>query len=1019
MEQRQRSTTPDGSLFGRGAVLAAVDGWLREAIGGRFRLVLVRGPAGIGKSALLREAVRSATSLGFTVVASTCHEDVDARPLALDADDISKACAAGPVLLCVDDVQWADQPTLDVLRRIASAAALTEAQGPMPLVMVIAHRPQLGEGHPVLQRLATEHAARVVELPGLDELGTNELITAFSPAPPAPALLASVREATGGNPLFVRLGLDRMLATGSVVVKDGQLVGASADVSAVLPADLDAALLQWVRGISERGYRMLLHAAVLGDGGRVGELTTICGTDDVVELVDAGLLLVGPESYSFGHPQLREVVLHATPPGELRAVHLAVADALEALGGSARAIAIADHLGKAGSLVDPDRLVRWCLQAGAEALELGAWAAAARYYEASLDAGTDLGQDRGRIVVRAARAHFRNSDARACGARASEAIELARKKDTEVWGEAVALVVQTRMAYGPEVVGAAVDIDLVDEFLTTAADVDERQQAELLFMLAEAHYVGFDFEGARAAAEVGLEAASESGDAVLIAMLEGVLGLVRTALLELDAAEQHFQACADFAHAADNAWREASGFTRLALISCLRGDAARAEAHGAKASALVERHGDWAEYSLAMSCRAAAAALHGSFDTVERWGDDSRAAWLRSDYSFTPLVLYPALAWARAARGDAEGTGQALSEWDASGARGAWAIRALAGGILDPGAIDRDALEALVRLATRNTPVHQFRLTGLCAAVEAAHLLGGSPQDDAPLEQLLDRGVGVNLGWPMSVRRLIGLSLSHRGRIDDAERWLRDALREAKRQGWRPEAGRSALDLASLLLRTGEPAATKQAMELLIDAVGVFDRLGMMPFVAQARRLAHDARNDISDAELMTRYVVVSDLVDSTQLNLSVGDQQYVRLLQEHDRIVRASLRAFDGVEFKHTGDGICSWFSSPLSAVQCALGLQADLDRANVLHPEHPLRVRAGIAAGRPVGDEGDLFGITVALASRVCAVAGPGEVLLTDDAAYALGPDVIPLRKLNPVELKGFPTRFQLYLAERSATR
>ena len=107
----------------------------------------------------------------------------------------------------------------------------------------------------------------------------------------------------------------------------------------------------------------------------------------------------------------------------------------------------------------------------------------------------------------------------------------------------------------------------------------------------------------------------------------------------------------------------------------------------------------------------------------------------------------------------------------------------------------------------------------------------------------------------------------------------------------------------------------------------------------------------------------------STALNVRTGDAAWVDLVEEHDHTVRSCLRQHGGVEFKHTGDGIGAWFANPADAVDCAMQMGRDLERASVQHPDTPLMMRAGVAMGEPVEYGGDLFGLSVVRASRACA--------------------------------------------------
>jgi class 3 adenylate cyclase len=161
-----------------------------------------------------------------------------------------------------------------------------------------------------------------------------------------------------------------------------------------------------------------------------------------------------------------------------------------------------------------------------------------------------------------------------------------------------------------------------------------------------------------------------------------------------------------------------------------------------------------------------------------------------------------------------------------------------------------------------------------------------------------------------------------------------------------------------------------------------------------------------------TRTLLVTDLVGSTPLNLLLGDVRYVEVLSAHDHVVRARLRHHDGVELKHTGDGFCAWFPSAEDAVAAATGLQRDLDEWREIHPDIALHVRCGLAAGRPIEVGADLFGSSVALAARVCALADSEEVVLTAEVLALLEPaTAATCTERGNVTLKGFPGPVTVY--------
>src|SRR5882724_5448198 len=133
------------------------------------------------------------------------------------------------------------------------------------------------------------------------------------------------------------------------------------------------------------------------------------------------------------------------------------------------------------------------------------------------------------------------------------------------------------------------------------------------------------------------------------------------------------------------------------------------------------------------------------------------------------------------------------------------------------------------------------------------------------------------------------------------------------------------------------------------------------------------------------RTVLFTDIVGSTALTQSVGDDAAMALIKMHDTIVRHALAAFGGREVKHTGDGIMASFVSSAGAVKCASQIQRELAKQQEKERQRDgtIEVRIGAAAGEPVEHHDDLFGCTVQLAARLCAQAGPGQILVSNAIA------------------------------------
>ena len=124
------------------------------------------------------------------------------------------------------------------------------------------------------------------------------------------------------------------------------------------------------------------------------------------------------------------------------------------------------------------------------------------------------------------------------------------------------------------------------------------------------------------------------------------------------------------------------------------------------------------------------------------------------------------------------------------------------------------------------------------------------------------------------------------------------------------------------------------------------------------------------------RTVLFTDLVGHTEMMQRLGDAKGREVLRDHERITRDVLKVHGGTEVKTMGDGFMASFSSVTKAVECAIALQ----RAFPEREGEPLSIRVGLNAGEPIEEDGDLFGATVILASRIAAKAGGGEILVPE---------------------------------------
>ena len=152
------------------------------------------------------------------------------------------------------------------------------------------------------------------------------------------------------------------------------------------------------------------------------------------------------------------------------------------------------------------------------------------------------------------------------------------------------------------------------------------------------------------------------------------------------------------------------------------------------------------------------------------------------------------------------------------------------------------------------------------------------------------------------------------------------------------------------------------------------------------------------------RTILFTDIVESTTLTQTLGDEAALALFDVHNTVVRNALTDQGGREVKHTGDGIMASFVSAAAAVKCAAQIQRDLAKHADNQRDRPLKVRIGAAAGEPVEQHHDLFGCTVQLAARLCSHASPEQILVSNVIAELCLGKGFSFQDVGEVALKGF---------------
>ncbi len=369
-----------GVLVERGGDLAALTALVDAACAGSGRLVFLGGEAGVGKTALAAALAEVATAR-MTVRRGRCDNVTTAAPLGpvleaipelADATEgsatgegvsrlrlfrrVGSLLSAEPTLLLIEDVHWADEATLDLLRYLGRRL------GGRPLLGLATFRADEVTGdHPLTVVLGDLVGSPDVTRHGLTPLsvaGVGELIAASG----LPADADELHGRTGGNPFYVT----EVLAAGEQH----------------LPATVRDAILARASRLSRPAHQVLAAAAVLGQPAAFGLLVAVSGQPAaaVDECVQHGLLVADEDAWMFRHELARIAVEQSLSPATAVTLHAAALQALRAAG-RADDRRLAHHAASCG---DHPAAIAHANRAAARATRLGAHRSAAAQYRLAL-----------------------------------------------------------------------------------------------------------------------------------------------------------------------------------------------------------------------------------------------------------------------------------------------------------------------------------------------------------------------------------------------------------------------------------------------------------------------------------------------------------------------------------------------------------------------------------------------------------------------------------------------------------
>ena len=235
------------------------------------------------------------------------------------------------------------------------------------------------------------------------------------------------------------------------------------------------------------------------------------------------------------------------------------------------------------------------------------------------------------------------------------------------------------------------------------------------------------------------------------------------------------------------------------------------------------------------------------------------------------------------------------------------------------------------------------------------------------------------------------------GQIELAEKDWDGAARDLRRarDGWQQIGAPYEVAQARFLLGIAfrhmgdEHDATLE----LQAALTTFERLGA--------KLDEERAKELLGRVEAHRTFLFTDIVDSTRLLETLGDERWRKLLAEHDKLVRARIVESGGVVIKQTGDGFFASFEEPRAAVDAAVAIQRTL-RSELFAPDVRIGAHAGSAfkTGASFNDYG---GQSVHVAARIGAAAAGGEVLVSRETLDGIEM-AFPMSEPRVTSLKGF---------------
>ncbi|HET9740810.1 MAG TPA: AAA family ATPase [Solirubrobacteraceae bacterium] len=760
---------------------------------------------------------------------------------------LGEAGAHAPLVLVFDDLHWADRPTLQLLRH------LVRAPHPRRVLLLGTYRDaELESDHPLLELAAgirREGALTRVALSGLAEAEVAELVAALGVDGVQPAFLRALHGETEGNPFFIEEVVRHLRAGGRRLHATGSLTEAG------VPDGVREVTARRLRRLGASTRQALQVAAVIGREFEFDLLEAVAPLDDDVlisaleEGVEARVLREAGRvgRYAFTHALVRATLYDGLSQLRRARLHGRVGEAIEALRSAdidPWLPPLAYHFAQAAPVEQPERAIQYALAAARRADRLLAWEEAAQHHRAALRVRELTGAPddavRARMLLDLGASEERAGMEREARSTAQHAAVLARRLgDASLLGRAA-----LGLAGQWSILGRVDDerVAVLEEALEGLGDEDDALRARLLARLALELYYSGDPARRLALSQEAVDLARRLGDPRTLA---ACLDARHYALWQPENVEGRLAVAAELRHVAEQTGDpelelEGAGWTVVDLLEI--GDMVGADVQIAAASKLADalHRPLWRWWTSLLRCTRAQ--IVGDFETAERLADETLEIGRHGQAENAVNAYAQAIFNIRREQGRlAEVEPAVRRSIDLYPALVAWRA-GLALLLVELDRVDEARAEFEV-LAAEEMPRDANWLIGVTLLSEVCGALGDGARAErlyGLLEPYAGRNVLVGRAATCngSASRLLGILAGAMRSWELAEGHFIDAMTMHERMGARPWLARTQLAYAEMLLTRRRRGDRSRARELLADAIGTADALGMAVVAARARTLA-------------------------------------------------------------------------------------------------------------------------------------------------------------------------------------